>query len=240
DGATAIYHTIDARPGGDVERVMRHPQTCIASDGSVFPFGERHPHPRSYGTYPRLLARYVREREVLSWEAAIHKMTGLPARRLGWTDRGTIKPGSWADVVLLKPAEVRDEATFQAPHRYSVGVEYVLVRGECVLKAGKMTGQRPGRPIFSVPVAETPLTKLRRELLDLLGRHDSRFGLYAELAGGKAAMAINADDPFRVDQLTGVSLPTPTMSLRELTRRLAGADQKGLVARSRTADEQGY
>jgi N-acyl-D-aspartate/D-glutamate deacylase len=238
DGATAIYHTIDARPGGDLERVLRHPQTCIASDGSVFPFGERHPHPRSYGTYPRLLARYVREQAVLSWEAAIHKMTGLPARRLGWTDRGLIKPGYWADVVLLKPAEVREVATFQAPHRHSVGVEYVFVRGECVLKSGKMTGQRPGRPIFSVPVAETPLTKLRRELLELLGRYDGRSGLYAEMSGGKAALAINADDPFRVDQLAEVSLPTPTMSLRELTHRLAGADRKGLVVRSRAADEQ--
>src|SRR5262245_318093 len=165
-------------------------------------------------------------------------MTGLPARRLGWTDRGLIKPGYWADVVLLKPTEVRDEATFQAPHRYAVGVEHVLVHGEWVLKSGRMTGQRPGRPIFSVPVAETPWTRLRRELLELLGRHDGRYGLYAEMSGGQPALAINADDPFRVDQFAEVSLPTPTMSLRELTRRLIAADQKGLVVRPRADDKQ--
>jgi N-acyl-D-aspartate/D-glutamate deacylase len=233
DGASAIYHTIDDRPQGDVERVMRHPQTCIASDGSVFPFGERHPHPRSYGTYPRLLARYVREQKVLSWEAAIHKMTGLPARRLGWTDRGEIKPGYWADIVLLKPDEVRDLATFQTPHRYSVGVEHVIVRGEFVLKSGKMTGQRPGRPILSVPAASTPQSKLRRELLDLLARHDGRFGLYAETPKGRTALAINADDPFPVGPVMGVALSGPTATLRELTGLLVRADKKSLVVRSK-------
>jgi len=240
EGAGAIYHTIDDRPGGDADRVMRHPQTCLSSDGSVFPFGERHPHPRSYGTYPRVLAHYVRERKLLSWEEAIHKMTGLPARRLGWTDRGEIKPGYWADIVLLRPAEVRDLATFQTPHRYSVGVEHVLIRGEFVLKSGKMTGQRPGRPLLSVPVAATPATKLRRELLELLGRHDGRFGMYAEMAGGKAAIAINADDPFRVGPVAGVSLPVPTPTMRELTRVLADADKNNLVIRSEKGEERPY
>jgi dihydroorotase/N-acyl-D-amino-acid deacylase len=158
-GATAIYHTVDDRPGKDVERILRHPQTCISSDGSVFPFGERHPHPRSYGTYPRVLARYVREQKVLSWEEAIHKMTGLPARRLRWTDRGEIKPGYWADIVLLKPDEVRDQATFETPHRYAVGIEHVLIRGEFVLKAGRMTGKRPGQPILAVPPKKAPASK---------------------------------------------------------------------------------
>jgi N-acyl-D-aspartate/D-glutamate deacylase len=239
-GATAIYHTIDDRPGRDLERVLRHPQTCIASDGSVFPFGERHPHPRSYGTYPRVLARYVRGQKLLSWEEAIHKMTGLPARRLGWTDRGEIKPGYWADLVLLKPDEVRDEATFQTPHRYAVGIEHVLIRGEFLLKAGQMTGKRPGRPIFSVPVAQTPETRLRRDLLELLARYDGRFGLYAEPAGGGAAVAINADDPFPVGQVPGVAVRGPAMPLREFIRLLAGAEQKSHVHRSPAGVEHPY
>ena len=146
-GVGGINHTLDARPGGDVDRVMRHPQTCIASDGSVFRFGVGNPHPRSYGCFPRVLGRYVRERKLLTLEQAIHKMTALPAKRLGWTDRGVIKPGFWADVAVFNPKTVIDKATFFKPHQYSVGVEHVIVRGRFVLKAGKMTGRRPGRPI---------------------------------------------------------------------------------------------
>ena len=146
-GVGGINHTIDARPGGDVDRVMTHPHTCIASDGGVFRFGSGHPHPRSYGCYPRVLGHYVRERRLLGLEEAIHKMTALPARRLGWKDRGLIKAGCRADVVVFDPRRVRDKATFVDPHRHSVGFDHVLVNGVFVLKAGKMTGQLPGRPL---------------------------------------------------------------------------------------------
>ncbi len=149
NGVRGINHTLELRPGGDVDRVMQHPQTCVASDGSVFEFGVGNPHPRSYGCYARTLGHFVRQRKLLTLEKAIHKMSGLPARRLGWTDRGQLKPSYWADIVVFDPETVSDKATFLQPHQYSVGIEHVIVRGQFVLKSGKMTGQRPGRPIHS-------------------------------------------------------------------------------------------
>jgi len=146
-GVGGINYTIDDRPGGDMERVMKHPQTCIASDGSVFLFGQGSPHPRSYGCFPRVLGHFVREKKLLTLETAIHKMSALPAKRLGWKDRGLIKVGHGADVVVFDPATITDRATFLKPHQHSVGVKHVLVRGEFVLKNEKMTGKRPGRPI---------------------------------------------------------------------------------------------
>jgi len=146
-GTGGINHTLDARPGGDVDRVMQFPLTSVASDGSVFQFGYRHPHPRSYGCFPRVLGHYVRERKILSLEQAIHKMSALPARRLKWTDRGNLAVGYWADVVVFNPKTISDKATFLEPHQYSVGVEHVLVRGRFVLRSGKMTNQLPGQPV---------------------------------------------------------------------------------------------
>ena len=142
-----INHTLEARPGGDVDRVMQHPQTCVASDGAVFEFGTGNPHPRSYGCYPRVLGHYVRERKVLTLELAIHKMTALPAKRLGWKKRGQLKIGCVADVVVFDPATISDRATFAKPHQYSVGVNYVLVRGITVLDKVKLTDHRPGQPL---------------------------------------------------------------------------------------------
>jgi N-acyl-D-amino-acid deacylase len=146
-GTGGINHTLEDRPGGDVDRVMLHPLTAIASDGSVFPFGSGHPHPRSYGCYPRVLGHYVRNRKLLSLELAIHKMTQLPAQRLSWRDRGRLETGRVADVVVFNPRTVSDIATFTDPHRHSVGIEHVIVQGKFVLKSGKMTGELPGRPL---------------------------------------------------------------------------------------------
>lgn len=153
EGTGGINHTLDDRPGGDVDRVMQHPLTSIASDGSVFAFGTGSPHPRSYGCFPRVLGHYVRERKVLSLEQAIHKMTALPAARLGWKDRGRIEPGAWADVVVFDAETIIDRATFAEPHRYATGVSHVLVRGQPVLKAGELTEALPGRPLGR-PAAE--------------------------------------------------------------------------------------
>ena len=146
-GTRGINHTLDDRPGGDVDRVMRHPQTCIASDGSVFRFGVGNPHPRSYGCYPRVLGHYVRERGVLSLEEAIRKMTSAPAERLGDDQRGRIEVGRLADLVVFDPKTVADQATFTDPHRHSVGIDHVFVRGRPVLRLGEMTGELPGQPI---------------------------------------------------------------------------------------------
>jgi N-acyl-D-amino-acid deacylase len=146
-GTRGINHTLEERPGGDVDRVMLHPQSCIASDGSVFPFGEGNPHPRSYGCFPRVLGRYVRERKLLTLEEAIRKMTSLPATRLGWKDRGILRKGAWADIVVFDPETVTDHATFAAPHQHSTGVKDVIVRGRAVLADGNLTGELPGQTL---------------------------------------------------------------------------------------------
>jgi dihydroorotase/N-acyl-D-amino-acid deacylase len=141
-GASAIYHVLDS---ADVERIMRYPHTMIASDGRLVRPGEGHPHPRWYGTFPRVLGRYVRERHVLTLEEAVHKMTGMPAKRLGLRDRGQVAEGMYADLVVFDPDSVEDRATFENPHQYPVGIDYVLVNGVAVVDAGMFTDARPGR-----------------------------------------------------------------------------------------------
>jgi N-acyl-D-amino-acid deacylase len=141
-GANTIFHAMDE---GDVERIMRHPHVAVASDGRLTRLGDGHPHPRAYGTFPRVLGHYVRERGVLSLEDAVRKMTTLPADRLGLHDRGRIREGAWADLVVFDPATVIDRATFEDPHHYPEGIPYVVVNGELVVDRGSLTDARPGR-----------------------------------------------------------------------------------------------
>jgi N-acyl-D-amino-acid deacylase len=133
----------------DLRCALVHPEVMIGSDGSSLAvdgeLGRGKPHPRSYGTFPRVLARYVREEPILSLEAAVHKMTGLPARRLGLGDRGVLAVGAKADVVGFDPARVEDLATYEDPHRYAAGIPYVLVNGRVVIDRGEHTGALPGR-----------------------------------------------------------------------------------------------
>ncbi|MFZ5917816.1 MAG: N-acyl-D-amino-acid deacylase family protein [Chloroflexota bacterium] len=133
----------------DVRAIMQHPLTAIASDGrAVAPYGvlgRGKTHPRYYGAFPRVLGRYTRQEGLLSLEQAIHKMTLMPARRMGLRRRGYIAPGMMADLVLLDPASVCDEATFEAPHRYPSGIEWVILAGQVVIEGGQHTGQMPGR-----------------------------------------------------------------------------------------------
>lgn len=133
----------------DVRTVMKHSLSMIGSDGwALAPYGvlsESKPHPRSYGTYPRILGKYVREEKVLSLEKAIGKMTSLPAQKLGLRDRGIIREGMRADVVVFNPRRVMDKATYENPHRHPQGIEYVLVNGEIVIDEGEHTGALPGR-----------------------------------------------------------------------------------------------
>jgi N-acyl-D-amino-acid deacylase len=107
--------------------------------------GQEHPHPRAYGTFPRILRKYVREDKLLSLEDAIRKMTALPAQRMRFADRGVLKAGQWADVVIFDPDRIADRATFAQPHQLSVGMDYVLVNGVPVIAAGKATGALPGK-----------------------------------------------------------------------------------------------
>lgn len=144
-GCSAVYHAIAEE---DVERIMRHQQTMIASDGGVPVFGKGVPHPRSYGTFARVLGRYVRERKVLTLQEAVRKMSGLPAARMGLKDRGLLQPGMKADMVLFDPAKVSDKATFEEPHQYAVGVVSVWVNGLPALMDGRMTGKRSGVVLY--------------------------------------------------------------------------------------------
>lgn len=140
-----IFHAIGEE---DLERILRHPASMVASDGGVIVFGRAHPHPRSYGTFARVLAVYVRERAVLALEEAVRKMTSFPAQRLGLADRGLLRPGLKADITVFDPARVRDAATFAQPHRYAEGFSLVLVNGEPVFDGEAMTDARPGRVLY--------------------------------------------------------------------------------------------
>jgi N-acyl-D-amino-acid deacylase len=138
------------RKESDVRYFMGHPLAMFGSDGrAVSPDGLYRtalPHPRFYGTYPRVLGRYVREQPaVLSMETAIHKMSGFPAQRLNLSDRGLVKEGLVADLVVLDPETVIDHATYEEPHQYPDGIEHVLVNGVAVVDGGRHTGARPGR-----------------------------------------------------------------------------------------------
>jgi dihydroorotase/N-acyl-D-amino-acid deacylase len=109
--------------------------------------GAEHPHPRAYGTFPRILRKYVREENALTLPDAIRKFSALPAQRLRLTDRGVLKKGMWADVVVFDPSTVTDKATYENPNQFSVGMEYVLVNGVPVIAEGKMTGALPGKAL---------------------------------------------------------------------------------------------
>jgi N-acyl-D-amino-acid deacylase len=111
--------------------------------------GQEHPHPRAYGTFPRIIRKYVREDKLLPLEEAIRKMTALPAQKMRLADRGVLKAGMWADVVVFDPAALTDKATFAEPNQLSVGMDYVLVNGVPVIAAGKATGARPGKILRS-------------------------------------------------------------------------------------------
>lgn len=141
-GASAIYHVLDEE---DVVRIMQHPMTAIASDGRLVRPGEGHPHPRWYGTFPRVLARYVREQQVLTLEEAVRKMTTLPADRLGLSRRGRIAEGAAADLALFDPATIADRATFEEPHQYPVGIPFVIVNGVVTIDDGAFLDVRAGR-----------------------------------------------------------------------------------------------
>jgi N-acyl-D-amino-acid deacylase len=141
----AIFHAINEE---DLQRILKHPATMIASDGSIPVYGQASPHPRSYGTFVRVLGRYVRELKVLTLEDAVRKMSGSPAKRLGLTDRGLLKEGLKADLVVFDPDTVRDAATFEKPHRYAEGVSLVVVNGQVVFENARMTRARPGRVLY--------------------------------------------------------------------------------------------
>lgn len=143
--AGAVYFLMDEQ---DVRRIMAYPYTMIGSDG----LHDEHSHPRLWGTFPRVLGHYVRELGLLSLEDAVHKMTGLTAAQFGLTDRGQLKAGFYADIVIFDPETVADRATFDRPKEASAGIELVMVAGEAVYRDGRPTGASPGRMLLRQPM----------------------------------------------------------------------------------------
>jgi len=141
-GASMVYHFMSE---ADIETIMKHPVVGFASDAGINVFGSGVPHPRGYGNTVRVLGRYVRERRVISLEEAVRKLTSVPARQFGFAERGEIREGWAADLVIFDPATVGDTATFDAPHAYPTGVAYVLVNGQPVVRSGEATSARPGK-----------------------------------------------------------------------------------------------
>lgn len=143
-GAGMVFHSMGE---ADVDRIMQYPYTAVASDGGITEFGSGVPHPRSYGNNARVLAEYVRKRGTLRLEDAIRRMTTLPARTFHFNDRGIIREGAIADLVIFDPAKVQDKATYDKPHQYSEGFDYVLVNGRVAVDGGKLTEARSGQVI---------------------------------------------------------------------------------------------
>ena len=140
-GASCIFHAMEEE---DVVRIMQHPQTMIASDGRLVAPGMGHPHPRWYGTFPRVLGHFAREKGVLTLAEAIRKMTSLPASALKLKDRGLLKEGYIADMVIFNPETVIDKATFEAPHQYPEGIDYVMINGKMAVEKGEFKDVRSG------------------------------------------------------------------------------------------------
>jgi N-acyl-D-amino-acid deacylase len=140
--ANAVFHSMNEE---DSRLFMQHPNTMFASDSGVRRFGSGVPHPRGYGNNARVLARYVRESHVLRLEDAVRRMTSLPATTFHIKDRGVIREGAWADLVVFDPAKIQDNATFEDPHHYATGFAHVFVNGVEVVQHDEHTGAMPGK-----------------------------------------------------------------------------------------------
>ena len=140
-GASMVYHYMSV---DDVDTIFRYPNAAVASDGGIVEIGRGMPHPRSYGTNARVFADFVRDRGILTVEDAVRRMTSLPARTFGFNNRGLVRPGMIADLVMFDPDRVQDMATFTDPHNYSEGFDYVIVNGVPVVAEGQITDARPG------------------------------------------------------------------------------------------------
>jgi N-acyl-D-amino-acid deacylase len=214
-GCGGIFHAINEQ---DLERILKYPGTMIASDGEVPVFGRSHPHPRSYGTFARVLGHYVREKKAITLEDAVRKMSSYPAKRLGIQDRGVLQPGMKADIAVFDPARIRDVATFERPHQYAEGVSYVLVNGQLVLDGGTMTTARPGRVLYGPahqPGARTSTTQSPSfQALSLLGDTLRTLPLTAEVRARYQRQLEEARVPYE-------RTPTDVDSIIWYGRRLA-------------------
>ena len=140
-GASAVFHGMGDE---DIKRIMQYPFNMFASDASIRIWKQGSPHPRGYGTNARVLAKYVRDEKVISLEEAVRRMTSLPAQKFGLKDRGLLREGFAADIVVFDETQVQDLSTYQQPHAYSRGFQYVLVNGQIVVENGEHLGTRSG------------------------------------------------------------------------------------------------
>lgn len=141
-GASLVSFNMSER---DIELIMRRPYTMTCTDGDLVAMGVGKPHPRAYGAFPRKLRLYVRERGVIDWPSAIRSMTSLPAAVFGMKDRGVLREGAWADILVFDPQAIRDAATYEQPHQLAEGIRDVVVNGVLVRQGGRFTGKLPGR-----------------------------------------------------------------------------------------------
>ena len=145
-----IITFLDTLSPKNVEMGLSHPLSYIASDGAGYNLGyyqkkKELVHPRCFGAFPRFLGKYVREKELLTWEEAIYKMTGGPALKLGLKDRGLVKENFWADLIVFDPKKIIDKATFENPYQYPGGIEYVFVNGKMAIEKGIYLGEKAGK-----------------------------------------------------------------------------------------------
>jgi N-acyl-D-amino-acid deacylase len=148
-GAQGVFHGMQEE---DLQSFMKHPLTMFASDSGIRDFGQGVPHPRGYGNNARVLARYVRELHVLTLEDAVRKMTSLPARSFGFSKRGELAKGNWADITVFDLAKVSDPASYKEPHHYAEGLPLVLVNGVIVVRDGAHTGALPGMALRNTKI----------------------------------------------------------------------------------------
>lgn len=155
--AGAVYFQLDE---ADVRRILAHPRTMVGSDGLPH---DKHPHPRLWGTFPRVLGHYVRDVGLFGLEEAVFRMTGLPAREFGIDRRGRLTAGHFADIVVFDPATVADRATFEQPQQAAAGIELVFVNGSLVWRDGRATGARPGHVLRPLPAARRGIAETAGE-----------------------------------------------------------------------------
>ena len=149
-GASMVFHGMGDE---DVKRIMQYPFNMFASDASIRIYNQGSPHPRGYGTNARVLGKYVREEGVISLEEAVRRMSSLPAQKFGLKDRGLLKEGLAADIVVFNEKELADLSTYDKPHAYSKGFQYVVVNGKLVVEEGKHNGTRSGKTLSPVEQA---------------------------------------------------------------------------------------
>jgi N-acyl-D-amino-acid deacylase len=143
-GAGMVFHGMSEE---DVKRIMQYPFNMFASDASIRIFGQGAPHPRGFGTNARVLSKYVRDEKTISLEEAVRRMTSLPAQKFQLSDRGLLREGYAADILIFNEKEVQDLSTFEKPHAYSKGFNYVIVNGAVVVENGNHIGTRSGKAL---------------------------------------------------------------------------------------------